>query len=1076
MANFNKIIEQYRAIARSKTDVGDRFEHLIKRFLLSYQFYDNDKVDKVWLWNEWPYKSQLGGHDTGIDLIALTTESDYWAIQCKCQAAETTIDKVAVDSFLATSGKTWTDDQQMQRTFQLCVFVSTTNKWSVNAESAFKNRTTAFFKMNLAYLETAQVDWALLSEGVMGSKALTKPHQLRDHQQTALTAVHEYFKTNDRGKLIMACGTGKTFTALRIAEHETGSSGFVLCLVPSIALLRQVFLEWHRHKKAMINFVWICSDPTASRINELDEVLAYDISELPWKATTNINQVRNNLTTCLSKPGMTVVFSTYQSIDVVHELQTNYQIKCFDLIICDEAHRTTGVTLHNQKDESNFKKVHQATFIQGTKRLYMTATPLIYHDTLKKKLEQNLHTYASMDDTNNYGNEIYKLSFGDAVKKDLLTEYRLFILTIDKKHLDQETINYFLQHKSLLESKDKNFDQNLMKLLGCVNALKKVIVDNDEAKTDIGSEPMQRVVAFCGSINDSKAITRLFNKIGSYEQLHHPGKYYISAEHMDGTMSTVERDDLLSRLEKDLNPLEGRILTNVRCLNEGIDVPALDAVLFLSARSSQIDIVQSIGRVMRKSPGKKFGYIIIPVISNDKITSGDDIFSKNYPEYQIVWNVMNALAAHDELFGDEISKLTYTFGKYTKNQKAMVGQVHGDGVKINEFDEQGEMNVQIKHFRQLIKAKTVTIEQGFLLRWVKEIKQVYESQKHQINDALRKDDNFRRTFNRYHERFNLSHNEISTEEFIDNIAQYEVMHPIFNALFKNQFAHDNDVNIYFKTVLKQLATAATNDADQKKLNKFYESVKSKTDNIDTAGGKQALIMNIYNKFFTMVFPKEVAKLGIVYTPIPIVDFIVKSVADLLPIHFQNTTINDHGVYIIDPFAGTGSFIVRLLENNLIDPANILHKYSNEIYANEITLLAYYVASINIINSFYYLKVPSVKGSFTNFWGMRFLDTFQTTEANYHDWDHFHKTYYKNNVSMDLKRPPITIIIGNPPYSKCQSSFNDQNQNTVYPNLNKRIAKTYVAQSSSYLVNSLYDSYYKAFRWSTDRLHIGGVGL
>ncbi len=1070
MANFNQIIEQYRAIARSNTDVGNRFEHLIRRFLLSYQYFDNDQVSEVWLWNEWPYKAQFGGHDIGIDLVAITTKGDYWAVQCKCQAAETVIDKAAVDSFLATSGKTWIDDQQNQCSFKLCVFVSTTNNWSSHAVNAFKNRLPDVKTIQLSDLEKAGVDWILLSKGVIGSKVLITPYELRPHQQDALDAVHEYFKTNDRGKLIMACGTGKTFTALRIAEHETGANGFVLCLVPSIALLRQLFLEWHHHKKTPMNFVWICSDPTASR-NKHDDELNYDITELPWPATTDVDQISKNLMTCLSKPGMTVVFSTYQSIDVVANVQKKYQIKAFDLIICDEAHRTTGVKLSDQEDESHFIKVHQQKYINGKKRLYMTATPLIYHDTLKTKLDLKNATYISMDDETNYGHEIYRLSFGNAVAQDLLTNYKLMILAIDEKDLDQSIINFLWQNKSFLVSKVDNHQKNIIKLLGCINALKKTIIDHDIANEDIGIDPMQRAVAFCGNIHDSKDITTLLNKTYEYERLKNPQAYVVSAQHMDGTMHTTARDELLLWLETaDINPLQARVLTNVRCLNEGVDVPALDAVMFLSAQSSKINIVQSIGRVMRNFPGKKFGYIILPVITNNKITN-DDLFTKNYPEYQIIWNVINALLAHDASFDEEISKLTYNAGKYNKHNRLIIGRIHNDQVEINNINEQGIINDNVEHLRNLIKAKIIPHQQMFWLQWDSEINKIYKSKQQQIINALEIDNNFCNAFHQYYESLKNINNHLSLSTFIEMIAQHAIMWPIFKMFFKNNQPQDNLINTHLDSVLNQLSTSHN---DQQHLAEFYQSIKLKIQNIVTNDDKQLLMTDIYNRFFKIVFPKEFATLGFACTPPPLVDFIVTSVVNLLPIHFSNTTINDHGVYIINPFADNGSFIVSLLANNLIDPACILYKYQNEIYANAVTLLAYYVALINIINSFHDVN-SSASDAWTNFWGMRFLDPLQATEANYHDWDHFHKIYYKKANHINVNKPPITIIIGNPLLIK-QTSINDQHQTIVYKNLNHRISETYVAQSTTKNNFSLYDSYYKAFRWSTDRLHPEGGGI
>ena len=233
---FNTLLNKYRKISFSERDKGDRFERLMQAYLLTDPKYIY-KFKKVWLWNEFPGKSDLGGGDTGIDLVALTVEGDYWAIQCKCYQDTSTIDKPAVDSFLSTSSREFKNEELKTTGFSQRLWISTTNKWGTNATESIKNQSPPVTRINLYDLQEAPVDWGKLENGVHGEQSRIKGRDLKPHQKTALENTHEHFKTADRGKLIMACGTGKTFNSLRIAENETKGKGLILFLVPSISLL-----------------------------------------------------------------------------------------------------------------------------------------------------------------------------------------------------------------------------------------------------------------------------------------------------------------------------------------------------------------------------------------------------------------------------------------------------------------------------------------------------------------------------------------------------------------------------------------------------------------------------------------------------------------------------------------------------------------------------------------------------------------------------------------------------------------------------------------------------------------------
>lgn len=655
---FQQVIDKYRKIAFSEHDKGSRFERLMQAYLKTDPKYAY-LFKNVWLWDEFPGKVDLGGTDTGIDLVALTHEGDYWAIQCKCYQEDSIIDKPAVDTFLATSSRVFKNEQMQTTRFAHRLWISTTNKWGSNATEAIHNQHPPVIRINLFDLIEAPVDWKKIEAGVHGEAARTPKKTLRPHQKEALDRVHEYFKEADRGKLIMACGTGKTFNALRIAEHETDGKGLILFLVPSIALLGQSLREWSADANEPINAICICSDPEISRRRTKNEDTdIFSIVDLALPASTDTDFILHQFEEIKAKAlaGMTVVFSTYQSIEVLARAQKAWMKKgfpAFDLIICDEAHRTTGVSLAGE-DESAFVKVHDGDFIKAKKRLYMTATPRLYSDDVKSKAAQAEAILCSMDDTSLYGEEMYRIGFGEAVEKDLLTDYKVLILTLNDRDVPPAVQRMIAAGQTEINTDDAS------KLIGTINALSKQFLGDQGITKASDPDPMRRAVAFCANIATSKKITATYNLateayLDSLPTEKKEQMATVSSVHMDGTMAAPQRDQILSWLKQDTDHNECRIVTNVRVLSEGVDVPSLDAVLFLSARNSQVDVVQSVGRVMRKSPGKKYGYIIIPVVVPTDVEANKALDDNE--RYKVVWTVLNALRAHDDRFNATVNKI-----------------------------------------------------------------------------------------------------------------------------------------------------------------------------------------------------------------------------------------------------------------------------------------------------------------------------------------------------------------------------------------------------------------------------------
>jgi len=1103
---FRTILSQFRKYALSERDKGDKFERLMQAYLQTDPRFA-PLFTNVWLWNEFPGRRDFGGKDTGIDLVSRTTSGGYWAIQCKCFQESATIDKPAVDSFLSTSSKHFKNDQLQSIGFEHRLWISTTNHWGDNAELTIQNQHPPVTRLGLHDLENAAVDWGKLAAGLSGEASRTAKKTPMAHQISAILAANDHFKTADRGKLIMACGTGKTFTSLQIAEKETAGKGVVLFLVPSIALLGQTLREWTADAQKPFNAICICSDANVSRKRAKNEDSdGFSVVDLALPASTDVKGILKQFEQVqhLESHPFTVVFSTYQSIEVIAEAQaaliekqqnTDNPFGIFDLIICDEAHRTTGVTLADN-DESAFVKVHNNDFLKAKKRLYMTATPRLFSDDSKTKAAQAEAVLCSMDDDSIYGQEIYRIGFGEAVNQGLLSDYKVLILTVSE---DDMTIPV---QKMVADSTNEINADDASKLIGCINALSKKILGDAGILKESDPEPMRRAVAFCQNIKISEKTTRTFNETKNiyFESLPAEAReelVSINAQHIDGGMNTPTRDEKLAWLKATSDDArECRILTNVRCLSEGVDVPSLDAVLFLSARNSQVDVVQSVGRVMRRAPGKKYGYIIIPVVVPVDIEP-DKALNDN-ERFKVVWTVLNALRAHDDRFNATVNKIELN---KSRPEQILIGKAdhrHGDDTEYAKngdvqehsaaaYRQAGEkisrqLSIQFEQLQSVLFARMVQKvgDRRYWEQWAKDVAEIAERHIQRIQRLIRDGSQHERAFADFLGGLRKNINPaISEAEAVEMLAQHLITKPVFEALFEGySFVKNNPISVSMQTMLDLLEGQAL-EKDAEILQKFYDSVRTRAAGIDNAAGKQRIIVELYDKFFKTAFPKMVEKLGIVYTPVEVVDFIIHSTDALLRKEFGRA-LSDENIHILDPFTGTGTFITRLLQSGLIHTDDLHRKYTQELHANEIVLLAYYIAAINIENAFHDATPDPDDGigkaKYIPFDGIVLTDTFQLGESD--ESEKLFSSMFPQNSARVLaqKKAPLRVIIGNPPYSVGQKSANDNAQNQEYTKLDGRIAKTYAAATDATNKNSLYDSYIKAFRWSTDRLDPKNGGI
>lgn len=1096
---FKDILARFRNESVTEHDKGAKFEKLIKRWFLTDPEYAN-VLDKVWLWEEFPGKESMGGVDLGIDLVAKTDEGKFWAIQCKCYQDDAVISKKMVDSFIANANRQFVDDEMHTNRFDKLFWVSTTSHWGKNAQESIKHQAIQFVPIYTNRLQESSVNWKDLVEGKLGKEALLEGKTMRPHQIEALTKAHEYFKNHDRGKMIMACGTGKTYTSLKIVENETKGKGLVLYMVPSIALLSQGLESWAEDSQYKLKPVCICSDARASKYADDDE---NNLLDMTFPASTDVDTIVKRLKFYQDKGDFIVVFSTYQSIDVVSKAQakllheTDGKFGKFDYIVCDEAHRTTGAK-SEKKSESHFTKIHDNDFIQGAKRLYMTATPRYYKDSVKKDAEEKDFILWSMDDESIYGKEFYRIGFGKAVSLGLLTDYKVLVLTVSEDELSDEL------KAGIKKDTELNAD-DYTKLVGCVNGLSKRIKGDNGATIQEDPSKMHRAVVFYSSINRGKRSTGGICSTEFAEEFPKIAKLYkndvqeeekqqvvdVEVQHIDGTMNAQLRADKLEWLKEETGDDDKcRILSNVRCLSEGVEVPALDAVIFASARDSQVDVVQSVGRVMRSFHDKKFGYIIVPVVLPPG-ANPDDILGKESHRFNVVWDILNALRAHDDEFNATVNKINLN---KNKPSKVVIGTIPGhtfamrnDG-GVSGHDADGEnVNTQLsqEEIAKQLEIKFGPLQDGIYAKlvekvgdrlywenWAKKVGDIAQKFIYRINELI-KSGKAAKEFDAFLKGLQQNINpSVDEEQAIEMIAQHMITRPVFDALFeKYRFVENNAVSRSMQKMLDLLEKEEL-DRDTEALSNFYEDVRKNVSDIDNLEGKQSIIKTLYEKFFKGAFPKTVEKLGIVYTPVECVDFIIRSVNDILKSDF-GCTLSDENVNILDPFVGTGTFITRLLQSGLIKSEDLERKYRQEIFCNEIVLLAYYIADVNIESVFHELMN---REKYLSYDGICLTDTFQISE---HEEGKIDNSWFpENSANVDkLKKLPIQVIIGNPPYNAKQKNANDNSQSQKYEHLDARVAETYSIHTNSTNKNSVYDSCIKAFRWASDKIlsnNEGGV--
>lgn len=1066
---FDDLINQINTVSKDvQRERGTLFEKLTLAYLKNEPTY-KALYQNVWLLSEVPESYGIPKKDTGVDLVAEQKNGDLVAIQAKFYTNK--VGKSEINSFVAELGKSY---------YQRGLIVSTMDDWNSNARETIDQNEKGIEIIGLSDLRNSQIDWSQFNFERPENVVVKKPKKLREYQQTAKDNALSHFKENERGQLIMAPGTGKTFTSLKISEalaKDKNGPFKVLYLVPSIQLLTQTLRGWNNDTELTITSMAVTSDRDASRGTDgTEDIKASDIG---YPATTSSKKILQNWHDFESLPkptDMLVVFSTYQSIEVIGEAQKE-GFPEFDFIISDEAHRTTGAH-EATKEASAFSKVHSNTNVKGLKRMYQTATPKIYGESAKKNAKDKSILLSSMDDESKYGEVFFRMGFGQAVSRDILTDYKVMVLAVDEAAIQKD------MQRTLADPENGLNIDDVGRIVGIWNGMmRRNGYKNPIKNSPYDGAPLERAIAFTRTIEESKKVSSQFEEVVNeyISEAIEDESIHLSMRHADGQMNALQKGEILDWLANPNKPAdEARIVSNVRFLTEGIDIPTLDAVIFLSPKKSQVDIVQAVGRIMRKAEGKDYGYIILPIV----IPTGEkpETILDNNKNYETVWQVINALRSVDERFEAMIDKLNMAKPKQLKviGVGSAPDQVNDQDKTTENAPFQTELEFEWDKFEGAIFGKIVQKvgDRKYLENWSKDVAKIAERQINWIKNKLSdKKDPISLEFKKFVSSLQHNINEsIDENQAAEMLSQHLITKPIFEALFSEySFVNQNPVSQAMESILSELEKAGF-AKEQENLEPLYESVRMRAEGIEKAEDKQKIIVTLYDKFFKTAFKATTERLGIVFTPIEVVDFIVHSVDDVLKKHFGKS-LASKDVHILDPFVGTGTFIVRTLtylkeqmDAGEISLADITRKFTQELHANEIILLSYYIAAINIEATFY--EINGDEEVYVPFEGIVLTDTFESTEIE----DTLDDDYFGTNDER-LKRQqevPITAIIGNPPYSTGQKSENDNNQNLKYPKLEEAIRQTYAKYSAVKNKNSLYDSYIEAFRWASDRIKDNGV--
>ncbi len=1055
---FDDVLEEIRKEAKNKKELGMKFESLIVNFFKKDKTYQN-RFSKVWWFADWPGKNR---RDTGIDIVAQERDGgEYVGIQCKCYDNDNPVDYEGVSKLLTAC-----------KSYKITRYILAYTSDKLTPESRRMCKENNILLLNKSDLRSSSINnWSKHFDKI----SVNEPKILRPDQDKVCKDVVDGFKLHKRGKMLMACGTGKTLTALRIAENLKCKT--VLYLVPSISLIQQSMREWSDNAQEKYQYIAVCSDKSAGR-DESGQI--YELERLPSTDSNSfIAQFENR-----KNYTMTVIFSTYQSIDIIAKGLKISEKHTIDLILCDEAHRTaTKPNKAKKKERDNddaqqFTKVHDDNIICGKRRLYMTATPRIYDG-------DSVTGIYSMDNEDVFGPTFSTISFYEAVHGDMpvLSDFKVKIAILPQDRLP-EYLGIMDHLVDPSTDKDKKREAKLLEHKAKYAAAWHGILKPDDEP--LRNKPLQKLIVFTNTIEKSEVFAGINKKKehGSFAAIareyndYYNIKHRIDVRHIDGKMHSDQRRMGLDWLDDSGNDImETRVISNAKCLSEGVDVPTLDGVIFMEPKKSTVDVVQSVGRVMRMAVNKDYGYVILPVVVPGGETAKDILDNS---KFRHVWQVINALRSHDPRLIAELSSAGLV-PEPSPEEGTGTARITVDFLGVDPEKEKSLYSDLTLAMRSKLVKKVGTVDYvqkygaklGSYARKVRDVINKMDSEKN-ISDKL---DHF------HIHMQDLINTDVTRDDSIKMISQHVILKYVFDLLFTEDFASQNPVSKKLDSILSSMNLGSV----LAELGGFYEDVKRETDVIKNSPEtemyerREHFIRKIYGSFISNAEKKTAIEKGIVYTPSELADFILYSVQHILKTHMGNKTLNSKDVQILEPFVGTGTFLTRMINLGLIDKT-LENKYSEGAYANEVVLLAYYIAAVNIETTYAQkMKQCGKNFKYSQFKNINYTDTFKhnpnersvgSTGLIKHMDDKYIETLREQIAHQN--RQCIEVIIGNPPWGIAKKSHISHKHKHKPPyDVQLRINETY-GKRTKVGKNKLHELYVRALRWSTDRLGEYGI--
>ena len=1123
-----EVFKALRRVSDSPQERGRIFERVMRAAFERNPQY-SDRFAHVWLWADWPSRVLFGyGGDSGVDLVAEEFDGGVCAIQCKLYEAGAKVPSSDIDSFLAEAGK---------KPFTSSLLV-TTGGLTAQSWSKIEQATKRCEVLSGYELDRWPVRWSECFEDPdvveFGERAVPRVDQVE-----ALEKIAKGFDENDRGQVHMPCGTGKSLVALWAAEQQVGRGGRVLYLVPSIALMAQTMRVWASQRSLPHRYGAVCSDVTAGRRASATKS---ELAELLASPSTNRDQIAATLRTPVTDEAMHVWFCTYQSVQVLSQVLSEHVPEIvFDLVVCDEAHRSTGIgAAAKEVSASAFVMVHSDEHVPAVKRLYQTATPRVFTERQRRKIEERAaagigaagDSY-SMDDESVFGPVFYEMSFVEAIERELVSDYRVLVVGVNEReaamHGAAKRVTEITASDRARKAKvDSDY---ATKLLGCWDAMATPESQIRAPGTVAGEIPADAVhrhlrtaIAFTNTVRSSQACSedayfadeglegRLWEAIASDVREANAGRKFLGldVDHVDGTTRAVARSEALSALERHSRDTTGpprcRVISNAQLFTEGVDVPALDAVIFLEPRRSPVQVTQAVGRAMRKAEGKNFGYVVIPVIvpEGSEMTDAEVLDSS---DFKTVWEVVRALRSHDERVDYWVNDPRVASPIIIQPNRPQDPEVISD----TEIAEQGELRLRVVKRLEDVVASKIVQECGDRHMWPTWGQRAAEvcARVERKTATLIAEPSCRAAF----DEFVAAMREAVGAHLTHTAAQQMVAHhvvtiPVFDHLFTDaQFAARNPISRAVNRLLDALAdahAASTTDPDAPSadrvfgdllvpLARSYRTMQRMLQSTHSAAETVDLLRQIYEGFFRHAMMDTVKRLGIVYTPVEIVDFMLRSADAASRKHFGHGLTNEN-VHVLDPFTGTGTFLHRLLTGTrtdhspLIEDSDLARKYTGnchhdtpaacdgeahqenctppELHANEVVLLAYYIAALKIEAA---AAERGIVADYRQYRGIVFGDTF-SSHARQGSIPGFDDNSARARTQSRL---PIRVIVANPPWSSGQKSAGDDNPNIEYPEIEQRVRDTYGIKhrevTGSAMGPAAGNLYIEALRWASDRI-------